>query len=82
MTEQTETTTLRVPIKVRDEVNDLMTAMKRETGRSTTHGELVGALAHGVPPWQADLMVRAYALHTDDIQKAATGEIDEFTTPG
>lgn len=50
--------------EVRDGLNGLVRALRREYGRAASQSEVIGALLQGTPLWQADLMVAAYLRST------------------
>lgn len=66
MADRTARTSINLSPSVRDALNSYQAAMEREAGVTATQEQLIGALLHGVPTWQADHMLRAYTRHTAD----------------
>ena len=64
---------------VRDKLTQYLSDLMAQQGRSATRGQLVGALLDGVPLWQADLMLRAYIMHTQEPEPA--GDQPESVSP-
>lgn len=54
----------------RDKLNDVITRLEKQEGRSATHEQLIRALLDGVPLWQLELMVCAY------VKQAAARQAD------
>lgn len=59
-TGSTERASISVSPATRDRLNEVIDALARQEGRSTTQDQLIRALLEGVPLWQADLMLRSY----------------------
>lgn len=71
------TTTIEVPLTVKDQLKAYQAALQRDLNRRASYGDIVGALLWGVPLWQADAMLTAY--RPPDEPSANPGSDDDGT---